>query len=200
VTLNDTSSYKFRDGGSFRNLIGVPVMDGPSRINVSREEHGDTVALRASHDGYADEFEIIHQRSLVLAADGLRLDGEDVFLPVHGDGLRPGVPDEFAIRFHLHPSVKANRLTDGHGVMLVLPNREVWTFDAHTDQVELEESVFLAGLDGPRRTVQIVIYGQARRVPRVHWTFAHTSTGQSTQRRTEPATRKTAQDEPELPL
>jgi uncharacterized heparinase superfamily protein len=199
VTLNDTSSCRFRNSGAFRSLIGVPVMDGPSRVNVSRED-GDAVVLRASHDGYADDFGIIHQRSLMLAADGLRLDGEDVFMPVHGDGLRPGTPDEFAVRFHLHPMVKASRLTDGHGVMLVLPNREVWTFDAHADQVELEESVFLSGLDGPRRTVQIVIYGQSRRVPRIHWTFAHTSTGQATQRRAEQPARRTARDEPELPL
>ena len=76
------------------------------------------------------------------------------------------------MRFHLHPSVKANRLTDGHGVMLMLPNKEVWTFNAYEDRVELEDSVYLAGPDGPRRTVQIVIYGHARKVPRVHWSFA----------------------------
>ena len=200
VTFNDTSSCTFLEGGAFKNLVGVPVLDGPHRVNVAREDHGDSLVLRTSHDGYADDFGIIHQRSLMLAANGLRLDGEDVFMPVHGDGLRPGTPDEFAVRFHLHPTVKANRLTDGHGVMLVLPNREVWTFDAHADQVELEESVFLAGLDGPRRTGQIVIFGQARRVPRVHWTFAHTSTGQQPQRRGEPAARKLPRDEPELPL
>jgi hypothetical protein len=57
--------------------------------------------------------------------------------------------------------------------MLVLPNREVWTFDAYEERVELEESVYLAGPDGPRRAVQIVIHGHARQVPRVHWTFAH---------------------------
>ena len=57
--------------------------------------------------------------------------------------------------------------------MLVLPNREVWTFDAYEERVELEESVYLAGPDGPRRAVQIVIHGHAREVPRVHWTFAH---------------------------
>ena len=57
--------------------------------------------------------------------------------------------------------------------MLMLPNREVWTFNAYEDRVELEESVYLAGSDGPRRAVQIVIYGRARKVPRVHWTFAH---------------------------
>ncbi len=57
--------------------------------------------------------------------------------------------------------------------MLMLPNRDVWTFNAYEDRVELEESVYLAGTDGPRRTVQIVIYGRARKIPRVHWSFAH---------------------------
>ena len=80
--------------------------------------------------------------------------------------------DQFAVRFHLHPSIKANRLTDGHGAMLMLPNKEVWTFNAYEDRVELEESVYLAGTDGPRRTMQIVIYGRARKVMRVQWTFA----------------------------
>ena len=51
--------------------------------------------------------------------------------------------------------------------MLLLPNKDVWTFNATRTAVELEESVYLAGPDGPRRTVQIVIYGRARKVPRV---------------------------------
>ena len=31
------------------------------------------------------------------------------------------------------PSVKASRLSDARGVMLVLPNRDVWTFEALDD-------------------------------------------------------------------
>ena len=89
------------------------------------------------------------------------------------------VPDEFAVRFHLHPSVKANKLTDGHGAMLMLPSRDVWTFNAYEDRVEIEESVYLSGADGPRRAVQIVIYGRARKIPRVHWTFAHVASAGS---------------------
>ena len=81
------------------------------------------------------------------------------------------------MRFHLHPAVKANRLADGHSAMLLLPNKEVWTFNAYEDRVDLEESVYLAGPDGPRRTVQIVIYGRARKVMRVQWTFAYTAAG-----------------------
>ena len=116
---------------------------------------------------------MIHQRALKLALAGNRIDGEDLFVATDGDTIPAGHADEFAVRFHLHPSVKANKLTDGHGAMLMLPSREVWTFNAYEDRVEIEESVYLSGSDGPRRAVQIVIYGRARKMPRVHWTFAH---------------------------
>ena len=58
--------------------------------------------------------------------------------------------------------MKASRLSDARGVMLVLPNRDVWTFEALDDKVDLEDSVFLAGNDGPRRTAQIVIRQDSR--------------------------------------
>jgi len=47
----------------------------------------------------------------------------------------------------------------------------VWTFNAPEERVELEDSVYLSGTDGPRRTVQMVIHGHARHVPRVVWSF-----------------------------
>jgi uncharacterized heparinase superfamily protein len=101
--------------------------------------------------------------------------------------------DEFAVRFHLHPSVKANRLTDAHGVMLLMPDREAWTFNAFEHEVEIEESVYLAGKDGPRRTVQIVIYGRARKSATVRWSFAHMTRATSGERVLQ-------EDQPELPL
>ena len=192
VTFNDTSSCQFRSSGMFRSLIGIPIVSGPQQIVIAREDRDDDVVLRVSHDGYAERFGIVHQRSLMLTAGTRRLDGEDAFLPEQGKALPQGAKDEFAIRFHLHPAIKANRLTDGHGVMLMLPNREVWNFDAHEDRVELEESVYLAGAEGPRRTLQIVIYGRARQVPRVHWTFSHVTPEKAAARR--------RGEEPELPL
>ena len=192
VTFNDTSSCQFRSSGMFRSLIGIPIVSGPQHLVIAREDRDDDVVLRVSHDGYAERFGIVHQRSLMLTAGTRRLDGEDAFLPAQGKALPQGAKDEFAIRFHLHPAIKANRLTDGHGVMLMLPNREVWNFDAHEDRVELEESVYLAGAEGPRRTLQIVIYGRARQVPRVHWTFSHVTPEKAAARR--------RGEEPELPL
>ena len=96
------------------------------------------------------------------APDGRTVDGEDHFTPADSRGFDPRRADEYAIRFHLHPSIKANRLSEGRGVILLLPDREVWTFTTQGEPVDVEESVYLAGSDGPRRAVQIVIYGHAR--------------------------------------
>jgi len=196
VTFNDTSSCRFIEAGPVRRMLyGTPMIAGPRQVAVTREEQGDGTILRVSHDGYGEIFNVIHERLLMLSSDGRRLDGEDSFTPARGE-LVPADRDQFAVRFHLHPSVKANRLSDGHGAMLAMPNREVWTFSAYGDRVEIEESVYLAGPDGPRRTVQLVIYGRARNVPRVRWTFA----SHAAQPSGSGGARRDRADEPQLPL
>ena len=193
VTFNDSSSSRFLAAASLQKLIGIPIIAGPSKLEVAREERGEAVLLRSAHDGYVQRFGVVHQRTIRLAQNGGRVDGEDMFLPEHGESLPSNKPDAYAIRFHLNPSIKASRLTDGHSVMLLLPNRQVWSFTAYEDRVEVEESVYLAAADGPRRAVQIVVYGHARQTPRIHWTFAHME-------RNEPNARRDAEMEPELPL
>jgi uncharacterized heparinase superfamily protein len=194
VTFNDKSSCRFFESRSFRRLLsGMPIIGGPRDVRVEREQQADGVHLRASHDGYANDFGVIHTRAIRLSADGRALDGEDSFTPANGRAFPEGVGDEFAIRFHLHPAIKANRLSDSRGVILLLPDREVWTFATLGDAVEIEESVFLAGPDGPRRAVQIVLYGHARQTSAVRWSFRHTPPAA-------PGARPGPADEPELPL
>jgi uncharacterized heparinase superfamily protein len=195
ATLNDTSSCRFVESGPIKRMFyGVPMVGGPREIKVSQEEQSNGIVLRTSHDGYADTFNVIHQRVLLLAADGQRLDGEDVFTAAKGEAV-PAGRDQFAVRFHMHPMVKATRLADGHSVMLLMPNKEVWNFSAYEDRVDIEESVYLAANDGPRRTVQLVIYGRARKVMRVQWTFvlSHGAPGAGLARRGRG-------EEPQLPL
>jgi uncharacterized heparinase superfamily protein len=194
VTFNDTSSCHFLETNSFRRLLfGTPIVGGPRHVTIERDEASAGAVLRTSHDGYANDFGVIHHRGIQLSADGRTLDGEDSFTPSDGLALPARAGDEFAIRFHLHPAIKASRLSDGRGVILLLPDREVWTFSTLADTVEIEESVFLAGTDGPRRAVQIVIYGHARENAKVRWSFGHTPPAT-------PGTRPVRADEPELPL
>jgi len=194
VTMNDTSSCQFLETGPLRRLLGgVAISAGPHDVPVVRDANAEGATLRASHDGYAAAFGAIHTRALRLSPDGMLLDGEDSFVAQKGGELPPKGPDEFAIRFHLHPSIKASRLSDGRGVILLLPDRDVWTFTTLAEKVELEESVYLSGPDGPRRALQIVIYGHARKTPRIRWSFSHTPPPPA-------GTRPTRPDEPELPL
>jgi uncharacterized heparinase superfamily protein len=195
ATFNDTSSCGFIDSGPIRHMLnGTPMVGGPRIIEVAREEQPNGVLLRASHDGYAELFNVVHHRTLLLSSDGQKLEGEDVFTPAKGETM-PAGHDQFALRFHLHPSIKANRLADGHSAMLLLPNKDVWTFSAFEDRIDIEESVYLAGPDGPRRSVQIVIYGRARQVMRVQWSFALAPPGAGAA-----AARRDRSEEPQLPL
>ena len=91
--------------------------------------------------------------------------------------------------------MKASRLSDARGVMLVLPNRDVWTFEALDDKVDLEDSVFLAGNDGPRRTAQIVIRQDSRHASSVRWSFVRSATTAAGT-----TARRNTRREPELPL
>ena len=196
VTFNDASSARFVESAAFRRVLGgAPMRDGPNHIDVTREERGDGTMLRATHDGYADRYDIIHERTVMLSSDGNKLEGEDVFAGARDERTR-GKLDAYVVRFHLHPSVRASRLTDGHGVMLMTASRDVWTFSAPGQRVELEDSVFLGSSEGPRRTAQIIIRGNARTTPRVVWTFQHTGASSVTA-----ATRQRVRvDEPRLPL
>jgi uncharacterized heparinase superfamily protein len=195
LTCHDTSSCQFVEFSAMKKLLqGAPIVSGPANVESYREAvpHGEL--LTTSHDGYLGKFGVIHRRVLMVSQDGSRLDGEDTLSAAPGGKIR-GNESDFALRFHLHPSVKASRLSDARGVMLVLPNRDVWTFEAMDDKVDLEDSVFLAGNDGPRRTAQIVIRQDSRHAPSIRWSFVRSSTSAA-----QTNARRNARREPELPL
>ncbi|MFG1427536.1 heparinase II/III family protein [Roseixanthobacter glucoisosaccharinicivorans] len=173
AVIGDTSSARFLQWKWLGKLVGFPIVSGPTAVPVQRGKRDDSLMLRASHDGYAASFGIIHQRSFRLASEGARLDGEDLFKPAEGaPATLPATA--FAIRFHLHPSVTVERLDDPSTVLLALPGGEAWAFLAPNQSVLLEESIYLAAPDGPRRTVQLVISGSLAETGRVLWTLVRT--------------------------
>jgi uncharacterized heparinase superfamily protein len=195
LTYHETSSCQFVEFSAMKRLLqGAPIVSGPAQVESHREAVANGILLTTSHDGYLNRFGIIHRRALMLAPDGTRLDGEDTVALASDARARKNEAD-YALRFHLHPAVKASRLSDARGVMLVLPNRDVWTFEALDDRVELEDSVFLAGNDGPRRTSQIVIRQQSHHAPSIRWSFVRSTSSPSAT-----AARRNIRREPELPL
>jgi uncharacterized heparinase superfamily protein len=195
LICHETSSCQFVELSAMKRLLqGAPIVSGPTTVESYREAVANGTLLTTSHDGYLDRFGVIHRRVLMLAPDGTRLDGEDT-LTLASDSRSKRQETDYALRFHLHPAVKASRLSDARGVMLVLPNRDVWTFEALDDKVELEDSVFLAGNDGPRRTSQIVIRQDSHHVSSIRWSFVRSPSSPSAT-----TARRGARREPELPL
>lgn len=153
--------------GWIEREFGPILVDGPHRIEVSRQEGAEGITLTASHDGYLANFGIRHSRSLSLSADGHRLEGIDRFLKETSGDDEPTVD----IRFHLHPSVRISRQSDGRG-MLLIAGREAWSFSAAGAEVMLEDSIFLGGAEGARRTSQIVLHGKPGDLPEWRWSLA----------------------------
>ncbi|WP_298951213.1 heparinase II/III family protein [uncultured Methylobacterium sp.] len=180
ASLDDTSSCRFLDprGPGFahplaswlRRRLGPAVVRGPARVTAERSTEPDGAGVVAArHDGYAPTLGLLHERRLHLSADGGCLDGADAFVRPSGAG--PAVPA--AIRFHLHPTVRAAR--EGRAVLLSAGNGELWLFEADAVDPVIEESVYFAALNGARRTEQIVLHLAAEAGTRATWRFRRLS-------------------------
>ncbi len=175
--VDEVSCARFLGDGGFgpgrvvsralRRRLGPIMLAGPT-ASAERRDSEAGLDIRASHDGYRGSHGLVHTRTLRLAPTGTRLEGEDAFA-VEG-AARPAI----AIRFHLHPHVRAGLDESGRGVTLVLPGGETWRFEAEGLPAGLEESVFVAMADGGRRSEQIVLRPAAESAGGVRWRFERT--------------------------
>ncbi len=166
LIVDDASSARFVRAGDML-MIG-----GPREVPVTREERSDGILVSARHDGYLPSHGVIHERALLLAPDGSQILGVD---RVSSEGKKARA-DRFAVRFHLHPAIRASR-TEGGEVLLLAPDGEAWVFAAREAQPELAESVYLSDVHGRRRTTQIVLNGRVGTTPEINWTMTRTGAG-----------------------
>ncbi|WP_367279161.1 heparinase II/III family protein [uncultured Roseibium sp.] len=191
ATIEDTSSCHFLSEKPFGHLLGAPILSGPVKVPVEREDDLAGSRIIASHDGYASHFGVVHKRDLRLSGDGTVLDGIDTFSAV--GAIDP--EHRYAIRFHLYPGLKASLIRGGTAILLVCRDGEAWEFDAHGSEPLLEESIYLSDVYGHRRAEQIVIAGSVQEEPSVGWQFRKTAAAKLSRRGTSDF------DEPdELPL
>ena len=127
----------------------------PPAVRARRREDGGNVLVEASHDGYVKRFGLRHDRAIYVSPDGDHVRGEDAMAAI---GPQGGRARRFALRFHLHPRVRASLATDGVTVLLRPARGEGMRFRSSHD-VALEESVYLGGAAGVRATRQIVVHG-----------------------------------------
>jgi uncharacterized heparinase superfamily protein len=180
LTLEETSSARLLAPGWKRDLLGPRLESTPGPVTARRNEEDMGVWIEATHEGYREVFGLSHRRRIFLAADGGDLRGEDALYRPVSDGAPDDVDIRwrFAIRFHLHPDVRASLARDAMSALLVQPGGDGWRFRTDGGPVRLERSVYLAAGAPPQRATQIVVYGDAEpygagdKPPnRVRWAF-----------------------------
>lgn len=160
ATVNNRSSGRIARDFVTRFILGHTHVSGPRSVRTEREDSERGSIVEAQHDGYLKRLGITHSRRLYLDSTGGDLRGEDCFRR-RGRRLfgHRGAKDEFAVRFHLHPSVRATLAKDASSVLLLLPNHVGWKFSAIGGEIEVDDSVYLVDTDQPRRTRQIIVHG-----------------------------------------
>src|SRR6266404_4244481 len=157
LVVADTNSVEIRADGALGRA--------PASITRERAEHEGQQWISATHDGYRQRFGLTYARQLFLAADGGDLRGEERLTG------RPGA--NFAVRFHLHPSVQASLAEDGGAAMLRLPSGMFWRLRAAGAEMSLGESVYL-GSGEARKTQQVVLSGTVgAEGAAVRWALRH---------------------------
>jgi len=126
-------------------------------------------------------FGVSHARQFLIAPNGLLISSEDKLSAPGGLKSPDGdlIGGFYAIRFHLHPSVRAELAADGQSALLKLKNGETWKISSNAPETRIEESFFLADARGPQPTSQVVLggaMGEASEV-RIVWNIERMAEG-----------------------
>ena len=113
---------------------------------------------------------------MTLADAGDHLEGVDSFVSPGGNLIKSG-KDAFALRFHLHPNVRASVAGDQRGARLESSDGERWEFATDALAIAVEESILLSDTRGNRRATQLVLYGRVQQTASVGWHLYRTAVG-----------------------
>ena len=174
ATLNDTSSARFSHSMRVNDQLGAPLINGPRKVQCKRTDAKGSQGFIAAHDGYVPRFGLHHERAMTLSAGGDIVSGMDRFLRAGGAVARNNGRDFVTVRFHLHPDVELYR-DDQERLVLTATQADSWVLTCQEVMPEVEESIYFAGLAGPRRSRQIVLSFKASEIQEVHWQLTRTT-------------------------
>jgi uncharacterized heparinase superfamily protein len=182
LAFEDSSSAEFTAQGANGSRVAPDSpLAGPANAQAALADQGENLRIKGSHDGYMADFGVSHSRQFLIAPHGSLISSEDKLSAPRGLQSPDGdlIAGFYAIRFHLHPSVRAELAADGGSAMLMLKNGESWRISSNAPETRIEESVVLADARGPQQTSQVVLgggMGEAAEV-RIVWNIERVTEG-----------------------
>ena len=140
--------------GKIGKQFTVRLKGGPTKVTARRQESPQGAWLEVSHDGWDAAWGVRHERLVYLDRGADELRGEDRLVPTHPSSAGKMAPA--AVRFHLHPGVKASLARDRKSVLLQGPTTPGWWLRNDAQDVSIEHSVHYEN-GQPRRSTQVVL-------------------------------------------
>jgi len=169
LCLADQPAGGILEGFFARLAFGGPVVLSAPNVNGQSQTGAQGAGFSGGHDGYQKSLGVEHCRELFLSSDGSDFRGQDSFIVEQAEQFEQGEGVPFAIRFHLHPSVRVTISQDGASAMLLLANKAGWRFSARGAQLKLEDSVYLPENGRMRKTSQLVLRGAVGQSNKAMW-------------------------------
>lgn len=180
LCLSEQSSSRLIRNERLEQRIGSAPIAEPGIVKCEVGESVDGIGFAASHNGYAERFNLHHGRALQLSQAGDRLTGTDhLSSPDTDQRLAWDIP--FAIHFHLHPDVVSRLVNDGQAVDLLLPGGGHWRLSATGVAISVEESLFIAHPAGPWRGEQVVLRALCGGSAEINWVVEQVQPASKTQ-------------------
>ena len=118
----------------------------------SRREFEGNIVVEGENALETGESIFVHHRLLSMFSGGDKIRGVDRVSGACGN--------KFSIRFHLHPNVKVIPIKNFGSALLKTRKGSGWKFSLEDGSLAIEDSIYIEGFSKPRRTKQIVFYGE----------------------------------------
>jgi len=109
--------------------------------------------IKASHDGYVNNYGVIHERTLEYYPDYYKIRGKDKLIKKNNFKST-----NFEIRFHVMPGTKLTKTQDNKNILIELENSG-WKFNTNSGSINIETGLYFGTKNKTNENQNICISG-----------------------------------------
>ena len=114
--------------------------------------------ISATHDGYSQKFNLIHEREVEFYPEQMKFVGFDKILKKN---LNQNI--KFDIRFHLDPNTKVMKTQDNKSILIEL-EEEGWKFNCDNFDINIDNGLYLGNENSYKENQNIFISGMTNKL------------------------------------
>ena len=148
LIIDENSSCKFKKFN--KNYL---ISDGLKVLKKNIIFEKNYWKLSASHDGYAKEYNAIHEREIEYYPEQFKFIGKDkILIKKSNSNIK------FDIRFHLEPNIKLMKTQDNNAILIELED-EGWKFTCDNFNINIDNGLYFGNKNSYTQNQNIFISG-----------------------------------------